>query len=495
MIAQCWSPSWPLAPAAQARARRARHGHGRRSDGRRHPERDGDGDALDADHAAAAIRRRRPTRASPRRPASRRAATSIQAEFPGFEPARAEATSQLQRRQQARRRARIEGLQDSVTVARDAQRGGVGSPRDVRHGADARADRSAVGRSGRDGAAAAGHGRRQRRHPRGQLRGRPAAAEGDDQGDPHHARRVRGGEPHRRRPVHRHHHAARHRPAARRACNMRLRDGSMSGSRRARSPTGQGARAQRRTTAASFGGSLIKQKASFSINVNGDTSFDTPYFYVRDAGAARRSEALAPRRPRDNMYRLRPVRLRADAGPDAARQLQPGPIHAARTSASAATTCSSARYDNEEHNHTLRIQEAGPLGRRFFINTRASINWSNVESHVGLRGADDPRHRRVHERRRAAARRDALEERQPRSRISTTCAASTRCAPASARRRHRTAPTTVELPRHLHVREPRRLPRRARRAATRAASAIRTSTTGTCRPASTSRTTSASART
>ena len=33
-------------------------------------------------------------------------------------------------------------------------------------------------------------------------------------------------------------------------------------------------------------------------------------------------------------------------------------------------------YSTEDSNNTLRIQEAGPLGRRFFINTRASINWS-----------------------------------------------------------------------------------------------------------------------
>ena len=37
-------------------------------------------------------------------------------------------------------------------------------------------------------------------------------------------------------------------------------------------------------------------------------------------------------------------------------------------------------YATEDDNNTLRIQEAGPLGRRFFINTRASINWADSSS-------------------------------------------------------------------------------------------------------------------
>jgi hypothetical protein len=37
-------------------------------------------------------------------------------------------------------------------------------------------------------------------------------------------------------------------------------------------------------------------------------------------------------------------------------------------------------YTNEEHFHTLRLQEAGPLGRRFFTNTRFEIAWSDTDS-------------------------------------------------------------------------------------------------------------------
>src|SRR5262249_51799627 len=38
-------------------------------------------------------------------------------------------------------------------------------------------------------------------------------------------------------------------------------------------------------------------------------------------------------------------------------------------------------YSNEDHSHTLRVQEAGPLGRRFFTNTRMSVGWSDSAAH------------------------------------------------------------------------------------------------------------------
>ena len=37
-------------------------------------------------------------------------------------------------------------------------------------------------------------------------------------------------------------------------------------------------------------------------------------------------------------------------------------------------------YSNGERSHFIRIQEAGPLGRRFFTNTRLQMNFSDTES-------------------------------------------------------------------------------------------------------------------
>ena len=46
-------------------------------------------------------------------------------------------------------------------------------------------------------------------------------------------------------------------------------------------------------------------------------------------------------------------------------------------------------YNSEEHNHTLRVQEVGPLGRRAFVNTRLEFGWSDSANHRAARGADD----------------------------------------------------------------------------------------------------------
>jgi hypothetical protein len=43
-------------------------------------------------------------------------------------------------------------------------------------------------------------------------------------------------------------------------------------------------------------------------------------------------------------------------------------------------------YSTEDHGQTLRIQEAGPLGRRFFTNTRASIGWSDTATRSVFEG-------------------------------------------------------------------------------------------------------------
>jgi hypothetical protein len=133
-----------------------------------------------------------------------------------------------------------------------------------------------------------------------------------------------------------------------------------------------------------FGGSLIKQKASFSINLNGNTTFDTPYlhYYTPDGTLV---EGLAPRRPRDNMFVFalfdyaitKDQTLRANFSRSQSKSKDIGVN---------TFDMIERAYNTEDHNNTLRIQEAGPLGRRFFINTRASINWSDSDSHSVFEG-------------------------------------------------------------------------------------------------------------
>ena len=41
-------------------------------------------------------------------------------------------------------------------------------------------------------------------------------------------------------------------------------------------------------------------------------------------------------------------------------------------------------FTNENHFHTFRVQEAGPVGRRFFTNTRLNVGWTDTESRSAL---------------------------------------------------------------------------------------------------------------
>jgi Carboxypeptidase regulatory-like domain/TonB dependent receptor-like, beta-barrel len=163
--------------------------------------------------------------------------------------------------------------------------------------------------------------------------------------------------------------------------NMRLRDGSLSGTPAALPFGTQQAKGpeQFQNYGGGIGGSLIKQKASFSINAQGNTSYDTPYYhyYTPDRVLV---EGLAPRRPRDNVYlfglfdyaitRDQTLRVNYSHEKSTAKNLGVGQWDQLERG-----------YSSEDGGHYLRIQEAGPLGRRFFINTRASLNWSNSQQH------------------------------------------------------------------------------------------------------------------
>ena len=192
--------------------------------------------------------------------------------------------------------------------------------------------------------------------------------------------------------------------------NMRLRDGSLSGKNQLAAD--EGARAhpelQRRSV-----GSLIKQKASFSINVNTLAQFETPVL-VRQAGR-RHAGQLA-----------RPAPADATTSSSSACSTTPSPAIRPCASTSTGTTVKTQQprrrrlrrrgarlHDTRTSGDYLRIQEAGPLGRRFFINTRANIGWSDTSNHVGVRGPDDPRPRREHDRRAAVDGGTHAEDDQP----------------------------------------------------------------------------------
>ncbi|MEO7272096.1 MAG: TonB-dependent receptor, partial [Vicinamibacterales bacterium] len=162
---------------------------------------------------------------------------------------------------------------------------------------------------------------------------------------------------------------------------MRLRDGSLSGRNELAAAKGP---ERTQNYNGGISGTLIKQKASFSINLNTSTQFETPIFnlYQPDGTLV---NSLGPRRPSDNTYlyglfdyaltRDQTLRVNYNRSMSKSRNLGIGGYDSAERG-----------YGNEETYDNLRIQEAGPLGRRFFINTRANIGWFNSSARSVFEG-------------------------------------------------------------------------------------------------------------
>ena len=255
-------------------------------------------------------------------------------------------------------------------------------------------------------------------------------------------------------------------------------------------------RARRRSQNFSLnvGGTLLKERSSFSLGVSGTDSYRTPNLYAATP-AGTRAENLNLRMPNDSLSVNGIARLRRSPRTRRCAWASMRSHSTSRNLGVGAYDLADRAYATDNANFILRVQEAGPLGRRFFINTRFMTNWSDTERKFGRRGADHRRARCVHRRRRAAGRRtphaDLLAAVRPRLRARHPLVAHGRLV----RRRHVPDRRRLELPRDLHVREPRGLRGGPAAHLHAAASATRPSRTRTGRRRSTSRTTSASART
>ena len=150
---------------------------------------------------------------------------------------------------------------------------------------------------------------------------------------------------------------------------VRLRDGALS----ARSPfaTRKGPENLQQYFG-NIGGSLMKNKASFSLGINGSTQYITPNAFTYIPGYGQFSEPLPIKQPSDNLgfnglfdYALtRDQTLRVSVnhfGGSADNQGIGGNDSIERA------------YSSNNSFTGVRIQEAGPLGRRFFMNTRLNI--------------------------------------------------------------------------------------------------------------------------
>jgi hypothetical protein len=163
--------------------------------------------------------------------------------------------------------------------------------------------------------------------------------------------------------------------AIRGGTNLRFRNGSLSG----RSPfTPIKGPENIKNFGVNFGGSLIRNRSSFSLGVNGMRSYDTPNL---NAALPRGvlSTALPLRAPRNNIL----VNGLWDLAVTPDQTLRVSYNHSSNTNKNLGIgeySLPERAYSTENGSHQVRIQHAGPLKRRFFTNTRVMINRTSALS-------------------------------------------------------------------------------------------------------------------
>jgi hypothetical protein len=126
-----------------------------------------------------------------------------------------------------------------------------------------------------------------------------------------------------------------------------------------------------------LGGTIVPNKSSFSIFFGGRRQYDTPVAtYTTEAG---KQSALLGRRPNNGWnasgmldYALtkdQTLRAQYNENRSSRRNLGIGGFDLAERA-----------YSNESRNSQLRLQEAGPIGRRSYINTRVQLRWNRAAS-------------------------------------------------------------------------------------------------------------------
>ena len=147
--------------------------------------------------------------------------------------------------------------------------------------------------------------------------------------------------------------------------NLSFRDGSMS-ARNQFTPT-KGAE-QTRGYGANIGGAIIKEKSNFSLSVNGQSNYSTPNLNVA-LPTGKQFDVLKLRQPFESvnvnglfdyaLTRDQTLRFGYSQNNNSRRNLGIG-----------AYDLPERAFRSENNRYTFRALEAGPIGRRFFINTR-----------------------------------------------------------------------------------------------------------------------------
>jgi hypothetical protein len=121
-----------------------------------------------------------------------------------------------------------------------------------------------------------------------------------------------------------------------------------------------------------IGGALLKQRSSFSLNINGSTQYTAPNIYAATPGGATRVETLLIKTPVDQ----RNVSALADYALTRDQTLRLGFYdnhYNQQNLGVGAYDFPERAYSTRNISHYFRLQEAGPVGRRVFINSRFLI--------------------------------------------------------------------------------------------------------------------------
>ena len=134
-----------------------------------------------------------------------------------------------------------------------------------------------------------------------------------------------------------------------------------------------------------FGGTLAKQKASFSLQVGARRRSRRPTSTWRSRAAPYRRRCSSER-PRANRFlqglfdyaltKDQTLRLSYNENENSSNNLGIGSYD-----------LSERAFSNRNWNRNFRIQEVGPIGRRLFINTRLNVTLNHLEQQADVEAA------------------------------------------------------------------------------------------------------------
>jgi hypothetical protein len=127
-----------------------------------------------------------------------------------------------------------------------------------------------------------------------------------------------------------------------------------------------------------FAGTLIKNRASFNLSLNGSTQFDTPNLLVALPDGTHAGALLSLQQPRSqsNVYAVLDYAVTKD---QTLRINYSGNKYSQRNLGVGGFDQPERAYNFDQNFQYLRLQEVGPIGRRAFLNTRLEFS-SDVSS-------------------------------------------------------------------------------------------------------------------